>query len=428
MCSAGACFHGCLAEGTPYAPGDANPANACQVCDPSANPTGFVAAADSTPCASDQNPCTDDVCASGACTHPASAQGTTCGGTGQCDGSGSCSAGCDIGTNHYAAGAVNPANPCQVCDPASSGTAWSQAAPGTGCGTGQVCDATGACRSGCYVGGTLYAGSDPNPANACQTCDPATSTSAFTPVSNGTTCGAITGCGAWGSCGPAAGAGPCDTTGTQSRTCTQPACQAGSCTSGSVTQKQSCTLNTDGTACASDSDPCTADLCASGACTHPALATGAVCGTGKACDATGACVTGCTIGGQTWLPGTQNPANGCEVCDPSASTTGWSPGNAGATCASGSCGAWSACTFSGTCSNTGTRTRTCTAYTCGGGTCGGTSSTQTDTTSCTRNTDGTACGIGCNASCSSGLCTDHCPVKTVCMCGGQCLTPGSNCP
>ncbi len=130
VCSAGACFHGCLAEGTPYAPGDANPANACQVCDPSANPTGFVAAADSTPCASDQNPCTDDVCASGACTHPASAQGTTCGGTGQCDGSGSCSAGCDIGTNHYAAGAVNPANPCQVCDPASSGTAWSQAAAG----------------------------------------------------------------------------------------------------------------------------------------------------------------------------------------------------------------------------------------------------------------------------------------------------------
>lgn len=52
---------------------------------------------------------------------------------------------------------------------------------------------------------------------------------------------------------------------------------------------------------------------------------GTACGEAASCrDAR--CIPPCSIDGQLYADGTPNPANGCEKCDASVSTTSWSPG------------------------------------------------------------------------------------------------------
>ncbi len=58
--------------------------------------------------------------------------------------------GCLIDSTSYPSGAANPANPCQTCQPAVSGSTWTNASNGTGCGSGQVCS-VGICRLGCWL-------------------------------------------------------------------------------------------------------------------------------------------------------------------------------------------------------------------------------------------------------------------------------------
>jgi hypothetical protein len=94
---------------------------------------------------------------------------------------------CIIGGSTYPSGATNAADTCQTCDPAKSTAAWTSLAEGTSCGTGEVCHAT-ACDPGCFVSGTYYASGAANPMNACQSCQPATSTTAWTNVTDETTC------------------------------------------------------------------------------------------------------------------------------------------------------------------------------------------------------------------------------------------------
>jgi hypothetical protein len=62
------------------------------------------------------------------------------------------------------------------------------------------------------------------------------------------------------------------------------------------------------------------------------------------------------------------------------------------TCAAPSYGAWSACSFSDVCAQTGTQTRTVTSstYSCAAGQC--VASTSTETQACTRTTNGNSCG------------------------------------
>jgi hypothetical protein len=88
-----------------------------------------------------------------ACTHGDECSGgaaSTCVGTPytcpspctSCDGAGGCTqaAGtCLIGGSCYADGAVDPGDPCRVCDAAAAPTAWSAAVDGTACGSGLEC-------------------------------------------------------------------------------------------------------------------------------------------------------------------------------------------------------------------------------------------------------------------------------------------------
>ncbi|MFE8598550.1 hypothetical protein [Archangium violaceum] len=95
-----------------------------------------------------------------------------------CEG-GVCVSLCQIDGKQVSAGAVNAANSCEQCTPATSVTAWTQRADGTPCNPGQVCSA-GQCTPKCFIDGVVYAAGAPNPANACETCVPATSTTQWT--------------------------------------------------------------------------------------------------------------------------------------------------------------------------------------------------------------------------------------------------------
>ena len=99
--------------------------------------------------------------------------------SGEACASGVCVALCQIDGKQVAAGAVNSANSCEQCTPPTSATTWTQRADGTSCNPGQVCSA-GACSPKCFIDGVVYAAGTPNPANACETCAPATSTTAWT--------------------------------------------------------------------------------------------------------------------------------------------------------------------------------------------------------------------------------------------------------
>jgi N-acetylneuraminic acid mutarotase len=48
--------------------------------------------------------------------------------------------------------ALDPTNPCELCNTSSSNVAWTQAADGTACGPGSFC-AAGACEDGCVLDG-----------------------------------------------------------------------------------------------------------------------------------------------------------------------------------------------------------------------------------------------------------------------------------
>lgn len=103
---------------------------------------------------------------------------TACATSQACEG-GSCVAVCQIDGKQVSAGAVNAANSCEQCTPAMSATAWTQRADGTPCDSGQICSAD-VCSPKCFIDGVTYAAGAPNPANTCEACVPATSTTQWT--------------------------------------------------------------------------------------------------------------------------------------------------------------------------------------------------------------------------------------------------------
>src|SRR5262249_7351125 len=144
------------------------------------------------------------------------------------------------------------------CTPASSTTAWSSLADGTMCGAGQSC-ASGSCEDVCFIGSVLYPAGTLNPVDACQACTPTSSITAWSDLADGTTCGAGHVC-AGGSCeNECFIAGVLYPAGTPTPT---NACQV--CTPANLTKAWS--LQTDGTSC-DDGNPCTkGDACAVGTC------------------------------------------------------------------------------------------------------------------------------------------------------------------
>jgi hypothetical protein len=336
----------CVTESTPAGTGDpgGQVAGDCQkiVCNGSG---GTTTVPDDTDVQDDGNPCTQDTCSGGTVQHPPGG----CGAGFVCNGA-SCVSGCLIGGIFFAADTVNPGNACQVCNPIASTSAWSNRANGTGCNDGNSCTwgdhctsgvcggtaltgagctttfgtdgvcSNGSCISGCFVNGQVY---PPQSyfadSQICLSCDPSVSTSSLYA----------------GSChynnqfGQCSGAGVCNFFYTECATgcsdCTVKPCGSGLCYGLPVAY---------GTSCVDDGNPCTTDMCNGlGGCIHFASAAGTICGSGLVCHGNPSqCDPGCYIGGTFYAAGAANPANPCQVCDTTASTSDWSSKPSGTAC------------------------------------------------------------------------------------------------
>lgn len=343
VCSAGACLPGCFVGGAFRAPGARNPANACQACAPAYSTAAWTRKAEGDACAPGKI-CHADACqagclvdgafvASGAvapanpcqrCDPEASASawsvapdGTSCGAGETCS-AGSCAAGCYIDGTYYANGAPDPANPCRACASLVAADAWTDRADGSGCGTGKVCDAA-ACVAGCWIGGAVRAGGADDPANPCQECVPASSTTAWTAKAGGTSCG-------------------------NGKVCNGTACSTGCWVSGAFRASGA----------DNPSNACQECVPATSTTAWTTKAGGSSCGSGKVCNGA-TCSAGCWIGGSFRASGADNPSNACQECTPSKSTTLWTNKaqgtgcGTGRYCCSGSCVAKSSTANCGAC-------------------------------------------------------------------------------
>jgi subtilisin-like proprotein convertase family protein/N-acetylneuraminic acid mutarotase len=241
--------------------------------------------------------------------------------------------GCLIGGVCVATDAVNPADPCQACRPATSTTAYSQVPENTTCDdglfcvVGTTCDAAGVCgggsqrdcgdglgcttdgcdetgdvcthvvTTGCLIAGTCVPAGAADPANPCAACQPATSTTAYSPVTAGE---------------------PCE----------------------------------DGLFCTVDSTCDTGGACGGG--TPRDCGDGLGCTTDSCDEANRRCVNtvtvGCAIGNACVAADAVEPGNPCRTCQPSVSTTAWSPVPVNTPCDDGRfCTVSSACDASGSC-------------------------------------------------------------------------------
>lgn len=297
----------------------------------------------------------------------------SCGAAKICVG-GACVSACQVGTTVYALGAVSPTTPCQSCQPASATSAFTPVANGTSCGTDQTCEA-GACVlvGVCEIGAVRYRDGDINPSNPCQACVSGTSTAQWTALSEGATCSGNKICSA-GSCVPLTGA--CSIDGMS--------IAAGSINPGNLCQSCQPARATgawsnlsEGTSCSSYSNVCIS----------------------------GNCTTGCHIGNKWYTDGYINPQNACQACSYS-STTNWSSLN-GASCGTGKVcedsGCWTsnACTVNGAVYAEGAQNPQNPCEVC--------DPTQSLHTFVNR-PDGTICGAGL---CNTGNCYDGCIIDNV---------------
>ncbi|MEW5740674.1 MAG: hypothetical protein AB1938_17230 [Myxococcota bacterium] len=297
--------------------------------------------------------------------------------SGLCNGVCQAPVSCTDGQKNGDESATDCGGSCPGCPAGLPCTAPSDCAGGLTCGT------AGTCAAGCTIAGAFVAAGTANPANPCEACVPATSTSAWSPATDGTTCGGRT-CDAWGTCGGFATT--CSQDGTQTRSCTAQVCVAGACVASTVTETQACTRSTEGDACGSTT-----------------------------CGGFGPCGGFSGICGES---GSQSRSCTRSVCRAGACASesytdsqSCSRNTDGQQCATGS---WSACQFSG-CSATGTQTRT--PYDCNNGSCSSPQSPVTQT--CTRSVQCSGGSSSCTVTLSPGQ--SGCPAA----CGGNCYCPST---
>jgi len=257
-------------------------------------------------------------------------------------------------------------------------------------------------------------------AGTCQS-STTTETEACTRNTNGTTCD-VTQTGSWGACGGFSGT--CGNTGTRSRTVTTYTCNGGSCQSSTSTQTEACNRNTNGTSCGTTqtsswsacggfSGTCgnsgtrsrtvTTYTCGSGSCQTSTTTQSEACTrntNGTTCDVTqtgswGACGgfsgTCGNSGTRSRTVTTYTCSGGSCQASTSSQSEACTRNTNGTSCDVTQTGSWSACSYASTCATSGTRTRSVTTYTCSGGSCQG--STTTEAGSCSRSTNGTSCGV-----------------------------------
>ena len=264
--------------------------------------------------------------------------------------------------------------------------------------------------------------------------------------------------GPWGGCEGFAGA--CGQSGTRTRTVTSYTCAASICVAAERTESEPCTRDTDGDSCGSETCGSWGDAPTSAG---PATRAGS-----RAAPAPGGCVragaaptiraprTGAARGtptdelrldelrelGRLRLrghlrrerlpePHLHGPVCAAGSCGDAmrTETESCSRDTDGTSCGMTSCESWGACDYSTLCDESASQSRTCTDRVCAAGSCG--DAMRSENRTCTRDTDGLSCGggVGCmQRECVVGSCrdVDTCPSGRYC-CVEFCFPDGDPC-
>lgn len=192
---------------------------------------------------------------------------------------------CAIDGLCYPGGALNPANPCQICTPTNTTTSWTTLADGTACTENSICTGEGTCANGSCALPTLIFCEDDNNCTD-NVCDPVTGECSFPP--NGVSCDDGDLCTAVDVCADGTCLGSVTTDCNDNDPCTDDVCDS----------DLGC-LHTHNTAECDDNNPCTgAGVCEAGVCLNgSAVADGTNCSTGAPCTENDKCINGlCSAG------------------------------------------------------------------------------------------------------------------------------------
>lgn len=189
VCQGGNCEHPlkpdvCFINNQCVSNNATNPSNACQKCNPGVNITTW-SANNGASCNDGVSCTTNDVCS-----------GSTCGGT---------LVGCFINNACVAEDTPRDNTSCFVCEPTVNPSTFTMLPQGSACPvqdnlacTTQACGSTGNCEATidagfCVINNQCIVSGTQNPANECQTCNPAVSTTAWSNKANNTSCNGGTG-------------------------------------------------------------------------------------------------------------------------------------------------------------------------------------------------------------------------------------------
>jgi hypothetical protein len=388
VCKSGVCTHAAGSAGTicRAAASECDQAETCTGSSTSCPADGFKA--NGTPCSPDSNVCTQDLCSNGACTHPAGNPGSVCrAAAGTCDVEETCTG----SSTNCPTDVKRPSSyVCRVqngnCDVAENCNG------GNNCPSDGYSPSTLTCRAASCSGGIATLLSKcPGNGPSC----PATQTATCSPYI----------------CGASACAATC---------ATQAECSTGYyCDSSVCKQKKA-----NGVVCTTDVS-CSNAHCVDGVCCNVACT-----GQCQACDVTGSLgtcsnVTGAPHGTRSACTSDGSACSGS--CNGALATACTYPANT-VECRPASC-TGNVATLSALCSGAGScpavQTQTCSPFQCSGTQCGGNCTIDTE---CATNSycsagickNKAASGAACAASnqCVSGFCTDGVCCNSACA--GQC--------
>src|SRR6266540_3874955 len=136
----------------------------------------------------DANPCTVDACSAGACTHVAVANGTSCNDGNACTRTDTCQAGVCAGSNPVACTAQDQCHTAGTCDTQTGTCSNPVKADGTACSDGNGCTQTDTCQAGACVGANPVTCTALDQCHVAGTCDPASGVCSSPVKPNGSLC------------------------------------------------------------------------------------------------------------------------------------------------------------------------------------------------------------------------------------------------
>ncbi len=381
---------------------------------------------------------------SGLCSNPAKANGTTCNDSSACTTGETCQAGtCGAPTSTVTCTASDQCHDAGVCNAATGVCSNPEKANGTSCTDGNACTTGDSCQSG-TCGGTAVTCTASDQCHDAGTCDTGTGVCSNPVKANGTTCNDGNACTTSDTCqAGACSAGTtvtctasdqCHTAGTcdpGTGVCSNPAKANGTtcddsnaCTTGDSCQTGTCTPVTTTTCTASDQchDAGTCDP-GTGVCSNPAKANGTTCTDSNACTTGDSCQAGTCTPVTTTTCTASDQCHDVGTCDPGTGTCSNPVKTNGTACADGNaCTTGDTCQ-TGTCTPSGSVTCTASDQCHDAGTC----NTATGVCSNPAKTDGTTCtdGNACTTTdtCQTGTCTPGTAIT--CTASDQCHDAGT---